>query len=271
MTFTNLVILLCRLRVVTKSEGAITEVDSSQVIKQSHKRTRKEVYIMNRFKKLTFFTDTSPPAITDEILRLEKQLSLALPDVHKEFLAVYNGANTNFGVLYGIDSIAEMYEANQLAKYVPGYVCIGGDNGNYEFIMEAKANAQAVYVVDVGALDLNDIRAGKVYRMAAIFDWLTSKDGQDPGDPIALFEEEEDLAFYTLVDIELLTFPSGGSGGLYKLLSDLGLPVSPKIVMDYQKTTLPCLIAKNKLLRELEPRLGDLKEPSVIRIVTSDL
>lgn len=226
---------------------------------------------MNRFMKLKFFTDTSPPAIANDILRLEKQLSLVIPDVHKEFLALYNGANTNFGVLYGIDSIAEMYEANQLAKYVPGYVCIGGDNGNYEFIMEAKATAQAVYVVDVGALDFNDIRAGKVYRMTAIFDWLTSNNGKDPGDPLSLFEEEEDSAFYTLVDIELLAFPSGGSGGLYKLLSDLGLPVSPKIVMDYQKTMLPCLIAQNKLLREIEPRLGNLKEPNVIRIVTNEL
>lgn len=220
---------------------------------------------MNRYEMIKFFTDTLPPVNPERIARLEKRLSLIIPDAHKEFLALYNGANTNYGVLYGIDDIEEMYEANHLAQCTPGYVCIGGDNGDYEFLMEAKADAQAVYVIDAGALNIEDIRAGRVYTMTFIFDWLLCGNGEDPGDPMALFEEEDEAL--ALVDIELVKLPSGGSAELYKLLGDLGLAVSPKIVMEYQKSQLPCTIGKNQYLHEIEPKLSKLKDQDVVRMI----
>ena len=157
-----------------------------------------------------------------------------------------------------------------MAKYTPGYVCIGGDNGDYEFLMGAKADAQAVYLIDAGALNANDIRAGKVYTMTSIFDWLTSGgNGKDPGDPISLFEDDDE-AFYALVDIELVKLPSGGSAELYKLLGDLGVAVSPKIVAEYQKSEFPRTIANNKNFRDIEAALSKLKDTSVVRVIHKD-
>ena len=222
---------------------------------------------INRYKQFQFFTDTFPPADLKAIKDFEKQFSLVIPDVHKEFLQLYNGACTDYGRLYGIDDIAEMYECNQLAEYTPGYICIGGDHGDYEFLMESKADAQSVYYIDAGALNAEDIRAGEVFEMTSIFEWLTKGDGEDPGDPYDLFEEEDDGAFYARVDVELVHLPSGGLAELYQLLDTLGLAVSPKIVMEYQKSLLPRIIAEGKLAREIEPGMGRLKDPGAVRII----
>ena len=90
------------------------------------------------------------PATEADILRVEELLKCSIPNVYKDFLYKMNGASLNLCALYGTDSIYEMYQCHEFAKYAPQYISIGNDNGGSELIMYAKRCVSCGFI-DAGA------------------------------------------------------------------------------------------------------------------------
>ena len=98
--------------------------------------------------------NTHTPANSKQIDDLQKKLHISIPKVYKLFLLQTNGAEFNRGVLYDVDSIAEMYEVLGFAEYAPELISIGNDNGDYELVMEAKEDADCFGLLEQGSIGI---------------------------------------------------------------------------------------------------------------------
>ena len=58
------------------------------------------------------------------------------------------------GVLYDVDSIAEMYEALGFLDYAPEYISIGNDNGDYELVMKTDEDAKCFGLLEQGSIGI---------------------------------------------------------------------------------------------------------------------
>ena len=99
-----------------------------------------------------FPTQKNSPATESEIHFSENNILGEIPEVYKQFLRETNGMVLNLCVLYDTDSIVEMYEVNEFAKYAPDYLSIGNDNGGRELIIKAKKDACICGFLDAGAI-----------------------------------------------------------------------------------------------------------------------
>ena len=92
------------------------------------------------------------PATEKDIGFSENSILGEIPEVYKQFLRITNGMILNMCVLYDTDSVVEMYNANEFAKYAPDYLSIGNDNGDRELIIKAEKDACMCGFLDAGAI-----------------------------------------------------------------------------------------------------------------------
>lgn len=133
------------------------------------------------FSKLEFITDKKVLANLQEIIKVEKELGLTIPDIYKEFLLRMNGAELSDELLYSTDDLVEMNILNEVREYAPGFISIGSDNGDYELLMKATKDEIAFRLVDAGYMvpeDENDT----IYP--SFKDWINNG--------AVLIEEEEE-------------------------------------------------------------------------------
>jgi hypothetical protein len=126
---------------------------------------------MFEFSKLEFISERKVPANLQEILEVEKELQLTIPEVYKEFLLEMNGAEINDAVLYGTDDLVEMNILHEVREYAPGFISIGSDNGDYELIMKAKKDEIVFRLVDAGSM-VPDDEYDTIYP--SFKDWINS-------------------------------------------------------------------------------------------------
>jgi hypothetical protein len=132
------------------------------------------------FSKLEFITDKKDPANLQEIVAIENELKLTIPDIYKEFLLEINGAELNDEVLYGTDDLVEMNILNEVREYAPGFISIGSDNGDYELLMKATKDAIEFRLVDAGSM-VPDDEFNNIYP--SFKDWINNG---------AILEEDDD-------------------------------------------------------------------------------
>jgi len=154
------------------------------------------------FSKLEFITDKKVPANLQEIIDVEKELGLTIPDVYKEFLLKMNGAELSDELLYSTDDLVEMNILNEVREYAQGYISIGSDNGDYELLMKATKDEIAFRLVDAGYM-VPDDEYDTIYP--SFKDWINNG---------AVLIEEEEEEKEEVGKLILIAPPENGSSDL---------------------------------------------------------
>ena len=82
-----------------------------------------------------------PPAKEDQIMLLESQLGIRLPDDYKDFLRVTNGFAGFVNEFYvDFDSVEKVCQSTQqtCAEFFPGMIYIGTDGGLEMFVIDTR-------------------------------------------------------------------------------------------------------------------------------------
>ena len=98
--------------------------------------------------------ETHNPVDESQISNIQNKLNISIPKVYINFLLHTNGVEFERGVLYDVDSIAEMYEALGFLDYAPEYIPIGNDNGDYELVMEADEDTECFGLLEQGSIGI---------------------------------------------------------------------------------------------------------------------
>ena len=90
------------------------------------------------------------------ITEFEITHKLKIPSIYAEFLKKHNGFTFDGGMLlYSLDDIEEMNEAQQIQHYQPNCIAIGDNGGGLMFLMKQEDDAKEVFIVDMGDCDIN--------------------------------------------------------------------------------------------------------------------
>lgn len=96
------------------------------------------------------------PATEDDFNFAENNILGVLPKVYKEFLERTKGMILDRCVLYDTESIVEMYDNNEFAKYALNYLSIGNNNDDRELIMKAEKNTVMCEFLDAGTIGTSE-------------------------------------------------------------------------------------------------------------------
>ncbi|GKV57330.1 hypothetical protein NCCP2222_32770 [Sporosarcina sp. NCCP-2222] len=107
-----------------------------------------------------------------EIVTLESEMNVTLPNGYKELLTSTNGLSLGGGlVIYGTEDLMERNETWEVSEYAGGYVAIGDDGGGNVFLMRQELEAMEVLLVDAG--DMNPKNA--TVLSPDLLDWVTNE------------------------------------------------------------------------------------------------
>lgn len=125
-------------------------------------------------KKIDWIYKKEDPATEEEILLVEKELDVTLPDVYKELLLRSNGIYGDMATIYSIQELLEINQTYEVQTYSPGYLSIGSDNGGYHLLMKAEVESEYFQLVDdsYGVPSEDDVKDN-------FMSWLYSEEG-DP-------------------------------------------------------------------------------------------
>lgn len=112
-------------------------------------------------------------------------------------------------VLYGRDSIEERNNTHEVAKYLPDYVCIGNDSGDYEFLLR-RDGSEIVLWEDPGAFSAPSLEM----IHSSFSKWLTE------GCPLP---ETPECPIPLQGRIWLLRAPDGGMQNMFQLKKMLAM------------------------------------------------
>ena len=90
--------------------------------------------------------------INKKILEVEKDLNIIIPNVYKEILLKNLNRNFEDCMLYDINEIKEFYKSCEFSTYMPNYIPIGGDYGEFIFVIKSGANEVEFGIIDEGAI-----------------------------------------------------------------------------------------------------------------------
>jgi hypothetical protein len=94
---------------------------------------------------------------------LKEQLKIEIPPFYIDFLKEKNLKESrlldnDLTLLYGADELTEMNQAYEIQQYLPEYLNIGNDSGDYALLIkDAEVNDTCIYLVEYGSLDRDDI------------------------------------------------------------------------------------------------------------------
>lgn len=181
---------------------------------------------------------------------------------HQEFLAQHAGEILvrSRTLLYGQTEIEERNLTHEVALFLPGYVAIGNDGGDYEYLLRCNGS-ETVYREDPGAFSAPSLEAIHV----SFPRWLAE------GCPLP---EAPEMPIPLHGQIWLLCEPPGGIKDLFRINKFLGLDWSiPKLKQSL--TSLPAeLISRGAPFRvhrglashpDLRPWLGFSRPGETIR------
>lgn len=212
------------------------------------------------YSQFAFMTHTAPPVTEAEMQRVEAELGVVIPDIYKAFLRYSNGALLDGARLCSLAEISDLHKLLNIEKYLPGYLCIADENGDYEFLMDARADATTVFLVSAGSMDIDD---GTV-RLPSIYEWLLSGNGDDPGDPFHMYETDDPSPFAEedWVDIVMVKRPDGMEG-FRQMKQALNLPRS---AADYflQARILPFVLIEKCKRSDAEQLVRQLPDSSFV-------
>lgn len=193
-----------------------------------------------------------PPASDYDIQKVEKQMSVLLPNSYKELLRITNGLSIGGGLLiYGTDDIAELNEVRKTEVYAPGYVAIGDDGGGRVFLMHQGNEEKKVLIVDSGDMtpEYSDLISSDFIQ------WV------DSGFSINADEMIYEIKWSENCKVVLIDTPDGGLKDLLKIRSIFGLKISTADLLKGSKN-LPFIIVDEfpygKAMKLVE-KLGDIK------------
>ncbi len=99
----------------------------------------------------------SPGASEAQIRSAAQALGVELPGFYADFLRRSNGLEPQDRVLlYSTDDLPERNETFEVRQYAPGFLAIGDDSGG-QAILIALDGSPAVYMVDHGSMDPDDV------------------------------------------------------------------------------------------------------------------
>ena len=200
------------------------------------------------FSKLEFITDKKVPANFQEIIDVEKELELTIPDVYKEFLLKMNGAELSDELLYSTDDLVEMNVLNEVREYAPGFISIGSDNGDYELLMKATKDEIAFRLVDAGYMVPND-EYDTIYP--SFKGWINNG---------AVLIEEEEEAKAEVGKLILIAPPENGSSDLVIIEKAFNIQYHAFDILKGYKN-VPFILANNIAINDALEKiklLGDL-------------
>ncbi len=94
----------------------------------------------------------------EKIKQLENEIGIAFPTFYVEFLVneklITDRLFSNLTLLYGIENLKEIQEQKQIKNYLPNYICIGDDSGDYGFFVKGNIDSNTnIYITELGDLD----------------------------------------------------------------------------------------------------------------------
>lgn len=94
------------------------------------------------------------PAKESDIVNVEHELNVELPNQYKELLYVTDGFSTDESItIFGTGDIVERNKTYEVEKYARGYVAIGNDGGDDFLLMKANSETKEVISVGCGVMD----------------------------------------------------------------------------------------------------------------------
>ncbi|MCG3087960.1 SMI1/KNR4 family protein [Sporosarcina sp. MB25] len=182
-----------------------------------------------------------------EILKVESEMNVTLPNTFKKLLQSINGLSLGGGLaIYGTEELMERNETWEVREYAGGYVAIGDDGGGNVFLMRQELGAMEVLLV--GAGDMNPKNATVI--SPDLIEWITS------GFPLP-FDMDVLVDVPDTCRIVLIKMPDEGLKGLLQIKTTLGLATSTADLLKGSKQ-LPFVLVDNfpygkakKLIEEL--------------------
>jgi SMI1 / KNR4 family (SUKH-1) len=92
------------------------------------------------------------------IKQVENEIGITLPSFYVAFLVneklITDRLFSNLTLLYGPENLKMQQERKEIQKYLPRYICIGDDSGDYGFFVKGNSNNNTnIYVTELGDLD----------------------------------------------------------------------------------------------------------------------
>lgn len=101
--------------------------------------------------------EKNAPVQERQIAKMENQWDMVFPGVYRSLLLQSNGFYSMFCIFYNLEELEEINKAYEVWTYLPGYLLIGNDHGDYGFFMKAAAQEQRFYQIEFGNLFLDTL------------------------------------------------------------------------------------------------------------------
>jgi len=164
-------------------------------------------------KKLAIFAKLLAPATYEEIRIVQNNLNLIFPKDYIDFLRCSNGLRLKLHTnvqLYSTSDLEERNSTYEVALYAPDLLLIGDNGGGKGLFIKYKLENNAVYLIDLGSLVIEDA----ITLASNLLEWI------DKG---LITEEPNQPTYPKLVDVYLVRSPSSGNKGLLHIKQTLEL------------------------------------------------
>ncbi|KZZ83919.1 SMI1/KNR4 family protein [Bacillus sp. SJS] len=195
------------------------------------------------------------PGSEFEVYKIERTMSVRLPDVYRQLLIQTNGFSIGGGVaIYGTEDIEERNATWEVSEYAKGYVAVGDDGEGNVFLMLQSKEDNRVICVESGTMNPAH----------------TSEDSVDFAQWIKRGCSKSTISHEAAPEtchIILQTVPANGLKDLIKIKNVLGINISSADLLNGSKST-PFTIAREYPFgkaKKLVEKLGVIGESLIIK------